>query len=158
IAGTGGLRTTLINPMIAYQAKLSKQLVMRAAIQPGIEMRSINFNDLLFGDQIGRGGNVASVEAATQTRTFFDIGAGILLYTAKSWGGLSVYHINKPDESLMGLEGATLPVKYSVHGGSKYIINKDEKDESQIRSVTGVFNYRGQKKFDQLDIGAYYTQ
>ena len=84
IAGSGGLRTTLVNPMIAYQAKINKQLVMRLALQPGIGMRSINFNNLLFGDAIAHG---TTVEQPTQTKTFFDLGAGALFYTAKYWGG-----------------------------------------------------------------------
>ncbi|MGZ3862701.1 MAG: PorP/SprF family type IX secretion system membrane protein [Bacteroidia bacterium] len=158
VAGSGSLRTTIIDPMIAYQARLNKKLYLRGAVQPGIEMRSINFNQLTFGDQIGRGGNVASVETPTQTRTFFDAGAGILLYTEKYWGGVSMYHINKPNESFYGEESARLPVKYSVHGGAKFLINKDEKDEALMKYVSGVFNYRGQNKFDQLDVGVYYAQ
>jgi type IX secretion system PorP/SprF family membrane protein len=155
IAGSGGLRTTLINPMIAYQAKLNRQFIMRLAIQPGIGMRSINFNDLVFGDAIAHG---TTVEQPTQTKTFFDLGAGALFYSAKYWGGFSIYHLNKPDESIMGIEGATLPIKYSLHGGAKFNIEDGENDKDISQSVTAVFNYRGQQKFDQLDIGAYYTK
>lgn len=154
IAGSGGLRTTLINPMVAYQAKLNTKLVMRLAVQPGVGQRSINFNNLVFGDQIAYG---TTVEQPTQTKTFFDLGAGALFYTTKYWGGLSVYHINRPDESIMGIEGATLPVKYTLHGGAKFILNEDEKDETKTKSISPVLHYRGQKKFDQLDIGAYYS-
>lgn len=158
VAGSGNLRTTIIDPMIAYQAKLTKKLIMRAAVQPGVEMRSINFSDLTFGDQIARGGNVPSVETPAQSKTFFDIGAGILFYSAKYWGGASVYHINKPDESLMGIGDATLPVKYSAHGGAKFLLNEEEKDQEQMKYLSTVFNYRRQNKFDQLDVGVYYTQ
>jgi type IX secretion system PorP/SprF family membrane protein len=157
VAGSGNLRTTIINPMIAYQARINRELAVRGAIQPGITMRTINFNNLLFGDQIGRGGNVPSVEAPTQSRTFFDLGAGILMYSRKYWGGFSIYHLNRPDESLSGIEGATLPIRYTVHGGGKYILNEDEKDDDMVKSVSAVLHYRGQKKFDQLDVGLYYT-
>ncbi len=153
-AGSGALHTTIITPMIAYQAKINREWITRFAIQPGIGMRSINFNNLRFGDEIYYG---TTVEQPTQTKVFFDVGAGGLIYSAKYWGGVSVYHLNRPDETLMGIEGATLPIKLTVHGGMKYLIDEDEKDEAHMKSVNPVVHYRHQNKFDQLDIGAYFT-
>lgn len=157
LAGTGNLRTIIINPMIAYQIRLNREYVIRCAIQPGVTQRSIDFNSLLFGDQIGRGGNVATVEQPTVTKTFFDLGAGALFFSKFYWAGLSLYHINRPDESITSAEGAILPLKISTHGGYRYVLNEDEKDELHVKSVTGVMHYRHQKKFDQLDVGVYYT-
>lgn len=159
VAGTGNLRTTIVNPLIAYEATLTKKLMLRVGVQPGISIRSINFNNLIFGDQISRGGGVSTIEAPTETKTFFDIGAGALLYTRKYWAGVSFFHLNKPNETLRGeSEESLLPIKYSVHGGYKYTINPDEKEELQRRSVSGAFHYRGQAEFDQFDIGGYFTQ
>jgi type IX secretion system PorP/SprF family membrane protein len=159
VAGTGNLKTTIVNPLIAYEATLTKKLMLRFGVQPGISIRSINFNNLVFGDQLARGGGVASLETPTQTKTFFDIGAGTLLYTKKYWFGVSFYHLNKPNETLRGeAEESTLPIKYSAHGGYKYTINPDEKEEMKRKSFSGAFHYRGQAEFDQLDFGGYYTQ
>lgn len=162
-AGSGGLRTTIINPSLAYEAKINKTFSVRGGIQPGITIKSINFNKLLFGDQLARGGNtgassVTTVESPTQSKAFFDIGAGGLIYTSKYWLGVSFYHLNKPNESFYGVDGAVLPIKYSVHGGSKFYINPDEKDPDLKKSMSLVMNYRGQGEFDQFDIGVYYTQ
>ncbi|MCW3083642.1 MAG: hypothetical protein JWP12_1008 [Bacteroidetes bacterium] len=159
VAGSGNLKTTIINPLLAYEVTLTRRITMRVGVQPGIGIRSINFGDLLFGDQIARGGNgVATVETPTQTKTFFDIGAGALAYTKEAWLGVSVYHLNKPNESFIGDPDGILPVKYSVHGGYKYFVNEDEKDEFQRKSFSAAFNYYGQNKFDQLDVGVYYSQ
>lgn len=160
VAGTGQLRTTVINPMLAYEAALTKKLVLRLGVQPGLGIRSINFNNLVFGDQLARGGSsVASIETPTQSKAFFDIGAGMLAYTKKYWVGLSFYHLNKPNESLLGETGeSNVPVKYSVHGGYKYTLNPDEKEPMKQRSISPAMNYRGQLEFDQLDIGFYYSQ
>lgn len=159
IAGTGQLKTTLINPSIAYEARLSRKFTIRFGAQPGFTLKSINFNNLLFGDQLARGGNISTIETPAQSKLFFDVGAGILAYTTKYWGGVSAFHLNRPNESLMGNETTKLPVKYSVHGGAKFMINKlEEKEEFQKKSTTMAFNYRGQKEFDQLDIGVYYSQ
>lgn len=161
VAGSGDLQTTIINPSIAYEAKLGRKLAMRIGFQPGIGIRSINFNKLLFGDQIARSGNnppPPTLETPTQSKTYFDIGTGVLLYTAKYWVGASFFHLNKPNESLMGNEDGIMPIKYSVHGGIKRAINPEEKEDLKKKSVTAAFNYRGQAEFDQFDIGMYYTQ
>jgi type IX secretion system PorP/SprF family membrane protein len=159
VAGTGDLRTTIINPLIAYEATLTKKLIMRVGVQPGLGIRSINFNNLVFGDQIARGGGVSTIETPTQSKAFFDIGAGALAYTKKYWLGISFYHLNKPNSSLLGETSiSNIPTKYSVHGGYKYTLNKDEKEPMKQKHLSAAMNYRGQLEFDQLDIGVYYSQ
>ncbi|MDQ3047889.1 MAG: type IX secretion system membrane protein PorP/SprF [Bacteroidota bacterium] len=158
IAGSGDLKTTLVNVPVAYETRLNKKLFMRLAVQGGIGIRSINFNKLLFGDQISRGGNVATLEDPTQTKVFFDLGAGALFYSARYWGGFSAYHLNKPNQSLRGDIDGTIPIRYTVHGGARFAINKEEKEDLKKKFISPAFHYRGQNKFDQLDVGCYYTQ
>ncbi len=158
VAGTGELKTTTISPMFAYEVKVNRKFAMRFGLQPGVGVKSINFNALIFGDQIARGGNVATLETPTQTKTYFDIGAGALFYTKVFWGGLSVYHLTRPDVALMGNGDGLLPIKYSAHGGAKIVLNPKMRNLYEQRSFSPAFNYRGQKEFDQLDIGLYFTQ
>lgn len=157
VAGSGDLRTTLINPIISYGVKVNRKLAMRFGFQPGVGIRSINTNNLVFGDQIARGGNVASVEDLPQAKAYFDAGAGFLLYTEKLWLGGSTYHLSAPNTSLLGGEEIR-PIKISVHGGAKIPLNEKEHDEYLKRSISPAFHYRGQEKFDQFDIGLYFTQ
>ena len=162
-AGTGGLRTTIINPSLAYETKLNKTVAVRFGLQPGVTIKSIQFDRLLFGDQISRGGNagatsVTTVETPTQTRAFFDIGAGALIYSSNFWLGTSFFHLTKPNESLYAENSSPLPIKYSVHGGGKFLLNEDEKDPDLKKSISVVMHYRGQGEFDQCDVGVYYTQ
>jgi type IX secretion system PorP/SprF family membrane protein len=162
-AGTGGLRTTIINPSFAYETKLSKTISVRFGVQPGVLIKSVQFDKLLFGDQLARGGNtgassITTVEPPTQSRAMFDIGAGTLLYSSKFWIGASVFHLTQPNESLYADDGSRLPIKYSVHGGNKFMLNEDEKDPDLKKSISAVMNYRGQGEFDQLDVGFYFSQ
>ncbi len=156
VAGTGALKTTLINPSIAYEAKLSRDFGMRFGLQPGVTMKSINFNQLTFGDQLATG-NSTSVESQKPNRVYFDMGAGILCYTSKFWGGLSIAHFNQSNESLLDNEDAIRPLKISIHTGAKFLINEDDK-VMPLKSITPAIHYRHQQKFDQLDIGLYYGQ
>lgn len=150
VAGSGSLSTTLVYPTFAYEARIDRKFGIRFGIQPGFGNSSIDFNKLTFGDQIARGGNVATVETAPSSSSYFDVNAGVLAFTGKMWLGFAFSHINSPVESFYGF-GEPLPIKTSVHGGYKFELEEGEK------SITAAFNYRGQKKFDQLDIGAYYT-
>jgi type IX secretion system PorP/SprF family membrane protein len=161
VAGSGGLTTTLINPLIAYELKVTRALVMRFGVQPGIGIKSISYKNLLFGDQIVRGGGVPTIEPIANSRAYFDVGAGALAYTESFWIGTSFYHLNTPNEALKGEYESVLPIKYSVHGGYNFSLNNEDDDEKNNfikKSLATAFNYRGQQKFDQLDIGVYYMQ
>lgn len=162
-AGTGGLRTTIINPSIAYETRINKSLGVRFGFQPGVTIKSIHFDRLIFGDQIARGGksgasSVASVETPTQNKTFFDIGAGGLIYSSNFWAGASFFHINRPNESFLDQEDINMPIRYSIHGGAKYHINESKKEPELNKSISLVMHYRGQAEFDQFDVGVYYNQ
>lgn len=162
-AGSGDLRTTIINPSFAYETKIGRLWGIRAGLQPGVTIKSINFNKLLFGDQIGRAGasgatQVQTVESPTQTRTYVDINSGLLVYSRGFWFGTSFFHMNRPNESFFGADDVRLPLKYSVHGGNKFTLNSEERDPDLKRYISAAFHYRGQNEFDQLDIGMYYTQ
>lgn len=162
-AGAGGLRTTIINPSIAYEAKINRKIAVRFGVQPGVTIKSIRFDKLIFGDQLSRGGNNGAasttiVEIPPQTRTFLDIGAGALIYTSKFWGGASFFHLNRPNETFIGNGNVYLPIKYGVHGGGTFLLNKDEREKDFKKYISLVMNYKGQGEFDQVDVGIYYSQ
>jgi len=153
-AGTGNITTTLINPVLAYEGKINRKIGLRFGVQPGFTMSSVNMDNLLFGDQIARGGNVATIEKFPDNVYYFDLAAGLLVYANKYWAGLSFHHLNSPANSYnWNSDESTLSIKYSLHGGHKFLINDEEE-----RTISLAFNYRGQQKFDQLDLGGYYTK
>lgn len=156
-AGSGNYMTTTATPSIAYELRVNQEFGIRFGIQPGVTQKRVNYNKLLFGDQIARGGDVASVENNKPSKTFFDAGTGILFYTAQYWGGFALSHINQPNESLIGTT-SRLPVKYSLHGGISHVLNKDEREALKVKKLSTAFHYRHQKKFDQFDFGAYYNE
>ncbi len=59
---------------------------------------------------------------------------------------------------MMGSEGVILPIRSSVHGGGKFYLNPDERDPDLRKSMSLVMHYRNQGKFDQFDVGVYYSQ
>jgi type IX secretion system PorP/SprF family membrane protein len=156
-AGTGQMRTTIIVPSLAYELVIDKYRTVRFGLQPGIGFKSINYDNLLFGDQIARGGNVPTLENTSNTKTYFDANAGVLYYTSQYWLGLSVFHLNRPNESLLG-GTSRMPLKYTLHGGYTYALTPKEKDLAKQQYISAAFHLRGQRKFDQNDVGIYFTQ
>lgn len=155
VAGAGKLRSTSISGLFAYEAQINREFGMRFGFQGGVGSRSINFNNLIFGDQLSRGGNVPTVELPTVNKSFLDFSTGVLFYGKKFWGGMSLFHITQPVESLIEDEGYA-PRKFSIHGGYKQLISGDEDDPETARYILPTFMYKAQDKFDQVDIGLYY--
>lgn len=161
VAGTGQLRTSGALISYAYETNINKELAVRAGVQAGMGVKSVNMNSLLFGDQIVRSSgknNVSTIETPAQSKYYFDSNAGALFYSSTFYVGVSVFHLNRPNESVMG-NVSKLPIKYSVHGGFKKVLDDvGRKDKYLNTYITPVFHYRHQEKFDQLDLGFYLSK
>jgi type IX secretion system PorP/SprF family membrane protein len=159
-AGLGGLATLQVSFLYAYETRLSKKLMGRGGISLGSIQRRVNFDAFTFADQIARGSGQTVESLSGGKASYFDTGVGILVYSATSWAGFSASHLNKPNQSLMnGI--SPLPPELKLHGGYKFIIEEVENAGKRIpehHSVTFAFNYKKQNKFNQADIGVYYTK
>lgn len=160
------LRTTDVAGQYAYQLKINEDIRVRAGIQASYVNRSIDYFGLVFGDQLSnRGVSGPSLDpiASTGPRlNYADFSGGLLTYSDKFWGGVSVHHINRPNQSLTGgLE--RLPMRISVQGGIKIPLGAWEignglgRDMGRERSISPTMMFRKQGKFSQLDAGVYLT-
>jgi len=157
-AGVGSLKTTQFNLLYAYELRINKGLVARGGISSGFTQRSIDYSQLRFGDQISRGGASASVEDVSNNRSvYFDLNMGYLLYTANAWGGFAINHLNRPNQSLQG-GSSPLPMEFKFHGGYKFLLEEDASNSKEQHSITAAINYKKELKFNQIDVGAYYTK
>ncbi|WP_317898031.1 PorP/SprF family type IX secretion system membrane protein [Aurantibacillus circumpalustris] len=157
-AGAGDLTTTIINPVISYQAKINKTSAIRFGLQPGFGFKKVNVNNLVFGDQIYRGGNVSTVESLGQKKSYFDLAVGAIYINSNYWAGISANHLTVPNESFYNNPFNKLPIKYSVHAGAKFDLSKDEKERRDKKYISPAINYRAEGKYDQIDIGFYFSK
>jgi type IX secretion system PorP/SprF family membrane protein len=157
-AGAGKLRTLAVYGLSAYELNVSRDLTFRFGMQGGFIQRSVNMNDLLFADQIARGGNVPTLENAMQKVFMLDFATGGMAFYKNYFAGMAIHHLSRPDETLLEDE-AIRPSKFSIHGGAKFKIGPEVDDEEKDQMyLTPTFNYRAQLKYDQLDIGLYYSK
>ncbi len=152
--GTGSLKTSSMQLQYAYEVKVKRGLFFRPALQLGFVSKTLDFGNLVFYDQMIRDGDPSYEAISYGPARYFDASAGALLYSAKAWMGVSVYHMNKPNEAIYNATTEIIPTRLSVHGGLR------KKIKSNYYSKVGkdmvlAFNYQAQGKFDQLDIGVY---
>jgi type IX secretion system PorP/SprF family membrane protein len=154
-AGSGNLGYTSILGLYSYEFQLNHDLYIRPGVSFGRSFRTLNMNELVFGDQLVRPDGSSSIESLRPPNSaFFDVGSGLLMYSHNYWIGASVGHINKPNESVLGAEAA-VPIKFSAHGGYRHMIRK-KTNTGGMHSTLAAFNYKAQENYDQFDIGVYY--
>jgi len=154
-SGSGGYEFTNVGFNYSYQAKITNKIGVNAGINFSYSIRDIDYSKLVFNDQLYRNSNLSFESQEYPKRQYLDIASGGLIYGQKSWLGFAAHHINKPNESLTGNNGI-VPMKYSIHGGNEFKL-VDLNARKSNRNINLAFNYRGQQKFDQLDLGFYYN-
>lgn len=155
-------QSTEIGGVYSYKLRISDDLIMRTGIQLSYFNKDINFEKLVFGNQIDiANGQVIGPSGETFQRGevvgFMSASAGSLFYTNSFWVGTAVHHINEPNQSFVGGD-SRLARKYSVHAGYKLNLGDGQRLRTvayqfQERSVTFAMNYKKQGGFNQLDAG-----
>lgn len=158
-AGTGALGSSSFAFQYSYEVPLGEKLSFRPGLQLGWSSRGLlNWQDLVFGDQINRGvtdgGATSSLEGLANfqlVKNYFDVGAGGVVYGKRFWLGMSGRHLNMPSESLTDATTAPVPIWFSAHGGVRIPTFKGPGRADQDLLIAA--GYRSQGGFDQMDFG-----
>lgn len=159
-AGSAGLKSSSIGLLYSYKIQLANKWIITPGLYFGYGHRDIDFNNLVFGDQLEfqRDGQAPSQDLQTNllgSAQYFDFGTGILLYNKMFWAGFSASHINEPNRSLVEDE-AEIPVKTSLHAGFRVPLYSGVFKKQRTSSIAPSFVYQKQGEFDQLDIGLHF--
>jgi len=157
-AGRANLGSTTGGLIYSYQIHLTRKLAVNAALQSAFTQRSINFYDLYFVDQLLTNSPMTVETPLFQRVSYFDLSCGMVVFSKRFWAGFSAHHLNTPNQAMLA-EKSPLPVKYSVHSGIQVPVSgSDEHRRDMNKNVlTPSFNFTHQGRFNQLDIGMYYT-
>ncbi len=158
-AGSAALRNTNVNLMYAYKIQ-SDTWVMTPSVYFGYGQSSIDIEKLLLGDQLefdnGSAPTLDPEIAKLGNTNYIDFGAGFLMYTARHWIGISVYHLNSPNVSLLEAE-SRLPPKWSIHGGTRIPLQQGFNPQPEGAALVPYFQFKRQSTINQLDIGINYV-
>lgn len=159
-AGDGGYNYTTAYGNIAYTGvRFGRQEFQRVvfAMQAGMIQRRFDRSKMTFGDQWNPVTGVGSTSADVFNRTSassFDMAAGVLYYDAQPgkkanfYGGFSASHITKPTDQFSAFGDATIPIRYTVHGGLRIGL-------SEVFSLTPNVLYLKQGTAEEKMLGAY---
>ncbi len=166
--GFARLNSTDIGAQYAYQLQVGERSAIRAGVQLSYVNRNINFFNLTFGDQydnvtgLVRGITTDPLFDDATNINYFDFSTGGLFYTDRFWLGVSGHHLNRPTQSFAD-QYSRLPVRATIHAGYKIPLDEETRQglaanvTAQERSLSFASLYKAQGKFDQLDIGTYFT-
>lgn len=156
-AGSGQLGLTSVALNYAYQFNITRHWVLRPGLMLNYNQRSIDFNKLVFNDQMHIDGNSpSSIESSSAEKIqFLDAGFSMMAFNRDYWFGLSIDNLFYTNESFIDGEAVT-PVKYRFYGGRKIIIANAKRYNQE--SIDVAMNLKFQKQFAQLDIGAYWSK
>lgn len=157
-AGTGRLATSTGGLVYSYNFKVDHNWTLRPGIQFLYAERTVDFHRNTFGDQLSLDQILPSSLVANPIERvgYFDATSSIIAYSPAIWAGLSVDHLMRPNTS-MTQEESRIPMKFSLYGGYRYYFGGNY--AQQVReSISMAVMYKNQGKFNQLDIGAYWTR
>jgi type IX secretion system PorP/SprF family membrane protein len=161
-AGSGNLRTTNLGVQYSYDFPINNEWHMRPGVHFFYTERAIDFDKLIFNDQITPGGQrPTTIEIPPLSRRGgVDFSTSAMAYSEQFWLGVSVDHLLRPNHSLYEFEGdedvnAFVPVKLSLFGGTK--ISRGGRLIKRLdESLQLAFLFRQQGPFNQLDLGMYW--
>lgn len=117
--GTAFLNTNNISGTYAYSVG-SDNLIVTFGLQAGISNTTIDWSNLVFGDQISPqygyipGSTSAAQPPVYNNRFYFDSGAGINVRTGTFDAGFAAQHLNMPNTSFSGTP-IQLPIRFTAH-------------------------------------------
>ncbi len=145
----------------SYRAQATRHIVLNAAIQATYMQYKLDWNKLVFGDQIDiRTGNVESTREYVPEKLSIgnlDFSAGILGgYKESLYFGIAVNHLTRPDIAFYEGNANRVPMRWTVHSGI-LIDFRQGMDGEDIRnfSISPNVIYVQQGKFRQLNMGMY---
>lgn len=156
-AGSANLSNTSAAFNYSYTISFRDEWIIKPAVSLGFVSRTIDFNKLVFGDQIDFGVDGAPSQdpsiGSIENNNYMDVGSGLLIYNKRFWAGFSGFHLNEPNNSLIG--GASkVPAKYTIHGGARFQLGNPDFKDIKKASVAPSFIYKRQGDYEQLDVGA----
>ncbi len=167
-AGNGIYRTNRFVAVYGYRVQLNRNLAVRFGIEAGMIQSRLDWDRLVFPDQLdpiegpnGPGGDPNLSEELPPdnlNRNLFDIGAGLLVYGQRAYGGISIKHLNSPDESLLDINnnlGVGLPLRLTLHGGVEIPLQTGNKGQAEAFISPNLLIIK-QGEFAQVNGGAYF--
>lgn len=166
-AGDGLYKTNHVSGIYSYKIQLGRETNVRIGLEAGFYQARVDWDRLIFEDQLDNiTGEVDALgnpflteenRPASLTSTLFDASAGILFYNRNVYGGISMKHLNRPNESFLAINEnlfAGRPLRLTIHGGAEFDLGRrNKRGGTTFISPNAMFVKQGD--VGQLMVGAY---
>ena len=161
VAGTGIYNRFSASGIYSYRLQATRHIVLNAALQAGYNHYKLDWNKLVFGDQIDiQTGNLEPTQEYLPQKLAVgkvDFSAGILGgYKESFYFGIAVNHLSRPDMSFYNVSANKLDMRWTIHSGIliDFFQGMDGEDLRNF-SISPNVVYIQQGKYHQLNIGMY---
>ena len=154
---------TEINLNYALALQINNDWYFRPSVSLGYGMKDYAFQNLLLEDQININNGTINTSSIDPTllnskKQFLDFSSSILFNNEKSWIGLTVRHLNKPNISMTDEGNTPLDIFVSIHSAIEFKLFKFSRDRySDKNSLYFLSNFMKQSQYSRLDIGSQYV-
>lgn len=158
----GVYNNTEVSLVYSYDVKFDDDFRARLGLSAGLFSTALDFGALTFGDVLSpidgaAGGELTEEELSRVSNTAADFGAGIVIHTRDYYFGVSMDHLNTPNENVFVLADgvyAGRPQRLTVTGGAEFTI-KSLSSAKRPSFLAPNFLYSSQGRFRQLNVGTY---
>jgi len=165
-AGDGILKSTKGAGIFSYRVQLNKKLYFKMGAEAGVVQSTLNWNQLVFGDQIddllgtmSPGGIPFPTEETAPDKNsviYPDLGIGGVVYGESIYAGLGIRHLNTPDPEFLG-ENSDLtpgiPMRWTLHAGGSWRVLKNMFGRYNKVTLSPSFIFVAQGPFNQFNGG-----
>lgn len=166
-AGNGIYRTTNAAAAYSYQIQAAERLFFRLGVQAGLLQTRIDWNALLFGDQLnpinggtdgaGNPNPGSEIPPDRFNNSTLDVSAGLLVFNSRFHAGVSLQHLNSPDVSFLKINPnlyTGVPLRLAVQAGLEIPLLTNNNDSGEAFLSPNVL-FMKQGDFAQLNGGLY---
>jgi type IX secretion system PorP/SprF family membrane protein len=153
---------TQVNLNYALKFQINDDWFFRPSISLGYGNKSFGFQDLLLGDQINISNGVINSTSIdpillNERINFFDISTSLLLNNERSWVGLTLKHLNRPNISMAFNDNNNLDMFLSIHSSVEFPLNTNFGRMGNEDSLYLLTNFMHQGEYNRFDIGPQYV-
>ncbi len=156
-SGKGIMKNTFGDIILAKPIFLNEKTILKAGIQIGTILENINTDKVRLPDMYDPvyGLLYTTRESLTDnTQWHLDLGAGILMYSDKSFLGIAMHHINEPNANTRSLT-ELYSRKFSFQAGTSLNVNKIFNEK--IKQIFPCVFINNQSSVTTVNAGFYTT-
>ncbi|MBR9922286.1 MAG: type IX secretion system membrane protein PorP/SprF [Bacteroidetes bacterium] len=165
--GEGLIKTNLLKANYSYQVKVVDDFKLKFGVNAGFTQARYDWDSFIFLDQLdkltgpvdinGNANPTGENRPAETSRTYFDVGAGILAISPHFYAGFSMGHLTRPNEGLLQINNELtegLPMIMSLHAGTQITLKEgNNRNPGAFLSPNMLILKQGD--FGQINAGAY---